>query len=265
MTQGQLSGTQITRNMLSAIESGKATPSLDTLMFLAQGLDVPVGFLISEEDDPFVFCKQEYIGKIRMYFANREFDKCLNLIDTLDGEDCETLYIGAYCYFEIGRSMVLGGSLLSGKRMLTKAKQMAEKTIYDTKMISAVADIYLAVAENIQSPLLEFDDTLYKGALADTADSDFYRYLIGDLNYQYDNQLFLRHLKAKELIKNRSYADALLELRAIDRDRLAEKYNSFFVFSLYADIETCSRQLRDFENAYKFASKRMSLIEAFKA
>ena len=142
---------------------------------------------------------------------------------------------------------------------------MAEKTIYDTKMISAVADIYLAVAENIQSPLLEFDDTLYKGALADTADSDFYRYLIGDLNYQYDNQLFTRHLKAKELIKNRRYSDALLELRAIDSDRLAEKYNSFFVFSLYADIETCSRQLRDFENAYKFASKRMSLIEAFKA
>ena len=265
MTQQQLSGTKITRNMLSAIESEKATPSLETLYFIAEGLDVPVGFLLSSEDDPFVFYKQKYIEKIRCHFSNREFGKCLNLISLLEGEDDETLYIGAYCCFEIGRSLVLCGSLFSGKAMLEKAKKMAEKTIYDTRMIMGVTDIYLAVAKNIQSPLLEFDDKLYKDSLSETTDSDFYRYLVNDLCHKYENELFLRHLKAKEMIKNRKYSEALCELEAIDSERSAEKYNAYFVFSLYGDMETCFRQQRDFENAYKFASKRMSLLEAFKS
>jgi transcriptional regulator with XRE-family HTH domain len=49
MTQSDVVGTFITRNMLSQIESGAASPSLRTLEYLANKLELPVHYLISEE------------------------------------------------------------------------------------------------------------------------------------------------------------------------------------------------------------------------
>ena len=49
MTQSELVGTFITRNMLSRIESGNACPSVKTLEYLAGRLDLPAGSLISDE------------------------------------------------------------------------------------------------------------------------------------------------------------------------------------------------------------------------
>ena len=45
MTQSELVGTFITRNMLSRIESGNACPSVKTLEYLAGRLDLPAGVL----------------------------------------------------------------------------------------------------------------------------------------------------------------------------------------------------------------------------
>lgn len=39
-TQSELAGSFITRNMLSRVESGTVTPSLDTLCYLAKELDI---------------------------------------------------------------------------------------------------------------------------------------------------------------------------------------------------------------------------------
>ena len=41
MTQSELAGDAITRNMLSLIESGTASPSVKTLQYLAERLGVP--------------------------------------------------------------------------------------------------------------------------------------------------------------------------------------------------------------------------------
>ena len=47
MTQAELAGSQITRNMLSCIENGNASPSLSTIIYIAGRLNVPVGFLLA--------------------------------------------------------------------------------------------------------------------------------------------------------------------------------------------------------------------------
>ena len=51
MTQSELVGTFITRNMLSRIESGNACPSVKTLEYLAGRLDLPAGSLITSGAD----------------------------------------------------------------------------------------------------------------------------------------------------------------------------------------------------------------------
>ena len=49
LSQRQLCGERMTRNMLSLIENGSARPSMDTLRFLAAGLGKPVSFFLEEE------------------------------------------------------------------------------------------------------------------------------------------------------------------------------------------------------------------------
>ena len=49
LSQRQLCGDVITRNMLSLIESGKAKPSMDTLSYLAEQLGKPMAFFLDEQ------------------------------------------------------------------------------------------------------------------------------------------------------------------------------------------------------------------------
>jgi transcriptional regulator with XRE-family HTH domain len=48
MSQRQLCGDVVTRNMLSLIENGSAQPSMDTLRFFAQQLGKPVSYFLEE-------------------------------------------------------------------------------------------------------------------------------------------------------------------------------------------------------------------------
>ncbi|MCL2407079.1 MAG: helix-turn-helix domain-containing protein [Defluviitaleaceae bacterium] len=48
LTQSDVVGCYMTRNMLSKIENGSATPSVRTLEYLAAVLGVPVGYLLDE-------------------------------------------------------------------------------------------------------------------------------------------------------------------------------------------------------------------------
>jgi transcriptional regulator with XRE-family HTH domain len=75
MTQSDVVGTFITRNMLSQIESGAAFPSIRTLEYLAKTLEIPMHYLIPDEnaeggetaapgsdaDDLFMKCKSAYL------------------------------------------------------------------------------------------------------------------------------------------------------------------------------------------------------------
>ena len=59
ITQSQLAGDKVTRNMISRIETGTANPSLDTIKYLAQRLSLPVSYLLSEDDDLLFYEKKE--------------------------------------------------------------------------------------------------------------------------------------------------------------------------------------------------------------
>ena len=48
MTQKELVGDYITRNMLSKIENDSATPSVRTLEYLARALDLPTSYFLSD-------------------------------------------------------------------------------------------------------------------------------------------------------------------------------------------------------------------------
>ena len=65
MTQSDLVGGEITRNMLSQIENGSANPSLDTVRYIASRLNVSVGYLLSEGAEERMYLKHGQIEGIK--------------------------------------------------------------------------------------------------------------------------------------------------------------------------------------------------------
>ena len=51
MTQKDVAGSAVTRNMICAIERGDVSPSLSTLAAIAEAHSVPIEYLVSDEDD----------------------------------------------------------------------------------------------------------------------------------------------------------------------------------------------------------------------
>ena len=264
LTQSDLAGEKITRNMISSIENGKATPSIDTVKYIAEKLDIPLAFLFSDDEDTFFFKKRERISAIKNLLDEKNYTVCINLILGLDKLDDELAFILADCYFNLGISAVKNGALQTGLNYLKLCQQYTDKTIYDTRRFKAILPLYLCIAENINSPLLEFEEKRYYDYLKNNFDFEFYRYLILDTDYEYTNPQLKMHISAKKLIKARKYSDAVKILVEIEETKGEYEYNSYLLYGVYTDLDLCFRQLFDFESAYKYSSKRISLLEGFK-
>ena len=265
ITQASIAGDVITRNMLSYIENGSATPSLETLRHIASRLELPIAYLLSDSDDLFIYKKNEKIGQIRRLFSEKRYAELLSVTIGLGGYDDEIAYIITVSATYYGRELMMNGSLRSAKEMLLLASDYAKKTIYPTESYQNKIPLYLAVCENIQSPLLEFDAAAYYKGLIENEEIEFYKYLTLDFDFEYSTIEYTRHIEAKKLMRERNYPAALSIMRDIIETKGYKRYNAYLMFSIYADIENCARQLLDFETAYKYSSKRLSLIESFKS
>ncbi len=82
ITQEQLAGTFISRAMLSKIETGSATPSLQTIIYLAEKLDTPLYFFLGNDNlNDIDSNKDEYIipyQHIAFMYKNKEYDKVID-------------------------------------------------------------------------------------------------------------------------------------------------------------------------------------------
>lgn len=263
LTQADLAGDEITRNMLSAIESGKATPSLSTLTYLARTLGLPIPYLLSEENDLAFYKKKERMSAIKSSFEQKNYNLCISYIMKLDTLDDELYFILAQCYFELGITSSRNGSLSSAKKQLSLCRDYCAKTMYDTSRFESIIPLYTAIAENVNSPLLEFEEKKFLELMEDTFDYEFYKYLTLDFDFKFSHFQYKTHMKAKQLMKERRYSDALKLLLDIENSKSEYERNSYLMFCVYADLEACYRQLFDFESAYKFATKRISLMEGF--
>lgn len=85
LSQRQLCGDVITRNMLSLIENGSARPSMDTLSYLARKLDKPVSFFLQE--DAITSPNYEVMIKARKAYQQGEYLQAKDLLFSYRGPD----------------------------------------------------------------------------------------------------------------------------------------------------------------------------------
>ena len=99
MTQQELAGEFITRNMLSRIENGFALPSIPTLMYLSEKLGVPAGYLLSDESEEFHYRKKAGMPDIMKAYSAGDWSICRDLCYNLGGVDGEIKYITVLCLY----------------------------------------------------------------------------------------------------------------------------------------------------------------------
>ena len=267
LTQSDLVGDAITRNMLSHIESGKATPSLDTLIFLAERLEVSPSYLLDEQRTLFEDKKAIILPKLRAAYQRKNYKEVIRLFekDLLESDD-EVAYLLASASAKHAEELLHKGKLLSAEETAKKGLAFLEKTVYDAEHIRASLSLLCAILSNVQSPKYEVARLPYAHSRATSLPEELYRYTLEKADgYEFENEILAAHIKARELMASGRYADALYALERLE-DRRAEKdFSVFVLFRVYGDLESCHKELRNYEAAYRYSAKRMSLLSAFKA
>ena len=152
MTQTELAGNQITRNMLSLIEKGKAVPSLQTLLYLAEKLKVSAGYLLADPAESFFFRKAEKISEIRLAHSQKNDRICLDLCQNLmaeAGEDDELNLLAAASSLAVAKEEFFLSRLRNACKMFDKSVMYATRSLYDTDYIKAEASLYFGYLENL--------------------------------------------------------------------------------------------------------------------
>ena len=122
LTQRQLCGDVITRNMLSQIESGKVGPSVATLQYLARQLGRPVSYFLGE--DTAISPNIQRMHQARQAYAARDYEAVLGLLHSYSQPDelfdQEYFYLLALASLEHSSRLIEGGEPLRAVPLLEK-------------------------------------------------------------------------------------------------------------------------------------------------
>ena len=257
---------KITRNMLSLIEKGKATPALDTLLWLSKRLSVPPGYFFCEEDEEFFYRKQNCFPRLRALYRAGSYAECLRVFEKELGScDDELGLMMACCAYFCGQKAWHNGAMESAVGYLQSALAYAEETVYPTDGIRAGCGLLTAIGVNVQAPLLEFNEMGYIDSLRKAGCLDVYFYLKENESYPYENPFYAMHVRARLQMKEGRYEEALHLLNRIEEQKGADSVSAFLLFRTYSDMESCYREGGDYEAAYRYSSKRMRLLSAFRS
>lgn len=240
LSQRQLCGDVITRNMLSLIENGSARPSMDTLIYLAGQLGKPIGYFL--EDMPGVSFNGGCIERAREAYAAGDFVVAEEELENYSGPD--RMYDNEFGLLKVlillsRAEQVLDRPALA-RELLEEAKLAAGTTHYATKELEIRRLMLLAQVS--QEPVnLPADDRplLYRAKIAlQSGDAPRCVSLL-DACEDRENEKW-HYWRAEAAFALGEYALA------------AENYPE----DCYARLEECYRNLGDFKKAYEYACKQ---------
>ena len=281
MTQSELTGGEITRNMLSRIENGAALPSLGTVVYLASKLGVPAGYLLSEGEEEFIYRKTAVMKNIRRAYTDENFELCRDICLTEFEEfDDELELIYTDCCLGVAEENIRNGRLHRACDFLDEAVVHAEKTMFDTTTQKNSISIMFGILKEI-SPALDSDeaDTYFSESafypvvfgnvfckyITVILDSEKYSMFLDDLDkigtdrLKDSDRLFAIHLEARDQMRRGDYSGAIKTLKKVmDSDTIPQRLLLYFAC---ADMEECCKQTDNYKGAYEFAQNKLEILE----
>ena len=157
MTQSEVVGSFITRNMLSQIESGNATPSVKTLEYLAQTLDIPISELMPRGDEEAYSepaADLERLIRAKELFSEREYSRAIDVIgdESEWGDLSDEFYaILARCYYGLAET-IAEENTARAVEYAREAAALAERGIYANPAVKTEAlKLLNSLAERLSS------------------------------------------------------------------------------------------------------------------
>lgn len=249
LSQRQLCGTQITRNMLSLIENGSARPSMDTLRYLADRLEKPLGFFLEE----FAVTSPNQACMAQARESTPE--QVLQLLPQIYQEpdpvfDRERWLLEAQACMAVARKALDDGRPGYARQLLERAVCAGAKTPYFTAPLARECDL-LAFEAGIRPqellPKLPADDRELclraQVALDEGRSTDCIRLL--DAAQLRDGRWHF--LRGQAYLAQKDLAEAAASFLS------AQDYAPQRV---YGYLEYCYREMEDYKQAYFFACKQ---------
>lgn len=234
LSQRQLCGEEITRNMLSQIENGVAKPSMATLQYLAAQLGKPVSFFLEET---VASPNQVRMDEARAAFLQEDYRQVLaHLADfaspdpVFDGE--KHLLEALSCIFLAEEE--------PDASLLAQASAAGSKTPYYTPELERRRLLCLSWIAPVDLGPISPDRellTLARAALASQNFEDCLHYL-NAVQQKNKEWLFLR---------------ADLAFRMADYAQAADYYTQTADPAAYPQLEVCYQKLEDYKMAYHYA------------
>jgi tetratricopeptide (TPR) repeat protein len=256
LTQQEVAGDFITRNMLSKIESGTANPSLKTLELIAERLDKPITYFLENIEDESNFNPNE-VNQLDIVFynssfhlKNKEYEKCIVYIQhnidkfesTLSDASCgRILYNLGICYYNLDdyENAVVN---------LKKANLL----------LGNLQDYYYSANSNYILSVIYFSQKKYEEA------EKFIRYSLSAFERSFINDIFLEiriyYTLGYILRMQKKYNDALAPL--LHSIRLSKEYNCHYnAGNTYMLLGNVYHFINDIDNAILYTRKAIELYD----
>ena len=278
MTQKDVVGDYITRNMLSKIENGSATPSIKTLEYLANSLGLPSSYFM----DDMVNADGE-IGGIegaREAYRAEDYRAALEMLDAVDLSRThadEASLLRAKCCAGFARGFWFEGDLTQARAYAREAlKHNAVGLYFDTRTELECCQILMLWSARSDGDFEEyekrFNDTIAKNGLVERM--TFIKGLKNcaergargavpaslraeDIVGDWSRAVFY-YLKGMEQLELLKHDDARETLLIAEKE--AEKHGDKLLRGdIYACLERVHKEKEDFKQAYHYAALRLEL------
>ena len=249
ISQRQLCGEMITRNMLSQIENGSARPSMDTLRYLAQRLGRPVSYFL--EEDAVSSPNREAIDSARLAFVQKKWEDLLDQLEDYRTPDpifdWEKGLLEATALLALGEQALEQGKIPYARELLEKAEQAGASTPYYTQELERKRLILLGRSgQKVAERLPDLDEELLLRAQTAVENGQPERagYLLDAAENQRKSQWL--ELRGQVYFARGEYEAAARSYHTL------EEVNPEKAAPM---LESCYRELKDFEKAYFYACR----------
>lgn len=241
LSQKQLCGEKITRNMLSQIEHGTARPSMATLQYLAARLGKPIGYFLEEEGAP----AAHPLANARELWRQRDAQGVLDALTACKEQEDEYWLLAALADLALAEQALEDKKPEYARSLLQQAAKAEENTLYTQGLTEKRQLLQFRAGMGTEKLPDNTWDCIVRGKRAlDAGDAEScLRFLQGaeDLS---NGQLQLLMGKAQQALCRYEQAIASFLQAEAAFPQAAE------------DLEVCYRELGDYKKAYEYACKQ---------
>ncbi len=272
LTQAELCGEFVTRNMLSRIENGLATPSLETLSYLADRLGVPAGYFIDDSMDE----REERSRRLRELakneFSGGDYELCLQYLGEIPDKDEGIIFAELNCFYALGYEQLMEAELSSAEKSFSRVIELRGSARDNFKSIVLDARTLLTYIKSFKSSM--GDRRVSLKAVSECFGSSLDVVIFARLFTLIENGEFDAAKKAMSvtvfsdegiralsdglvLFKEEKYSESKKKLI----DAVSHEIYPMLKVLGYSLLEVCSAELKDFENAYQYSRLERELKE----